>query len=133
MAPLALRSHTSPRQLFQDATSRPPGTPLISTPTLITLICVGVVPVLIVGGVVIWLLAFYARDRPCCPCFCPRRRRRRRAQPGFPNDGGESADPSEEIQMQRLTAGGRLTHARTRSDEMEGRALGEVREVRGFV
>ena len=75
------------------ASSSPPA---ISTATIAIIVCVGIVPVFIVAGVVIWLLGFYGRE--CCPC----RRRREKAQtPNSDSSSGTgSMTTSKEVLLQ---------------------------------
>jgi len=133
------------RQLLETENNRPSG-PLLPTSTIVILVCVGLVPVFLTIGIVIWLLAFYGRDKACCPCCFRKRRGRKRAAKhtiGSPN--GESTSSSEEIPMATLppmTAlparmmedrAGYPMHVRMHSGGTGSSSLGVAREMRTFI
>ena len=47
----------------------------ISTKAIGLIVGLGIVPLIIVMGVVIWLLVCYGNDRLCCPCGAKRKRK----------------------------------------------------------
>lgn len=133
------------RQLLKTDNDRP-SEPLLPTTTIVILVCVGLVPVLLTIGIVIWLLAFYGRDKACCPCcFRKRRGRKRAAKHATDSPNGESTSSSEEIPMATLppmTAppprmmedrAGYPGHVRMHSGGTGSSSLGVVREMRTFI
>lgn len=92
-----------------ESTSNGPG---ISATAIALIVCVGVIPVLITGGFVIWLLFFYGHDRLCCPCFG---RKKGKDQGNFheeknEGDGEFSTGSSENVKLKELVKGMGLPH-----------------------
>jgi hypothetical protein len=133
------------RQLLKTDNDRPSG-PLLPTTTIVILVCVGLVPVLLTIGIVIWLLAFYGRDKACCACcFRTQRGRKRAAKYATDSPNGESTSSSEEIPMATLPPmmalpsrmmedrAGYPGHVRMHSGGTGNSNLGVVRETRTFI
>jgi hypothetical protein len=132
----------APRRLFETSNDRPHG-PLLPATTIVTLVCLVIVPAFIVTGVVIWLLAFYGRDKACCSCCSRERREWKRAAKratGYPNDSGNISS-NEEISMTTLppmtAPPGTMVEVHPAYARMHsggtGSTLGLVRETRTFV
>lgn len=117
---------------FFDSAPRP--SPM-NAGTIVAIICAGILPVLIVTGVVIWMLGFYGRGRGCC---CARRQRREgRNSKLQKSQGAGREDPESGTPLQTLphsqssnTLEGSLRPPRTANES--GEQLG-VQEPRGFV
>ncbi|KAF1997833.1 hypothetical protein P154DRAFT_272616 [Amniculicola lignicola CBS 123094] len=77
---------------FLDGASTPPK---IEPATIILVVCVGIVPVIIVGIAVVWLLTCYSRDISCLACCCPCIARKRKKPPENPEAEDASSNSSD--------------------------------------